>query len=283
MGANVERYGVLRLGPLLALAWAHRTPATQTTAAPGARTRARIAAARPAAALALALLVWAAWVAWGPVRETRAVAATGATSASYYVPLERFLASAGPVRVEVPLTRSHWEAALLAPSVSLARGWEKQLDERFDRVLLDSGLTPSAYERWLRAQAVSYVALPDAPLDASSSQEGRLIRGGLPYLRQVFASTHWRVFAVLNPTPILDGPGSLTQLGHDAFALDAFTPARFLVRVHYSRYLTVTRGHGCVSPAPGGWTALATRTPGPIVVSARFSLGRALGLDSGCA
>ncbi len=43
------------------------------------------------------------------------------------------------MRVEVPLTRSHWEAALLAPRVSLARGWEKQLDSRFDRVLLDAG------------------------------------------------------------------------------------------------------------------------------------------------
>ena len=39
----------------------------------------------------------------------------------------------GPVRVEVPLTRSHWEAALLAPSVSLARGWEKQLETRYDQ------------------------------------------------------------------------------------------------------------------------------------------------------
>ncbi len=43
------------------------------------------------------------------------------------------------MRVEVPLTRSHWEAALMAPTVSLARGWEKQLDERYDGVLLDPG------------------------------------------------------------------------------------------------------------------------------------------------
>ena len=72
------------------------------------------------------------WVAWGPVRETLAVAGNESTSASYYAPVERFLAGVrrarGAVRVEVPLTRSHWEAALLAPTVSLARGWEKQLD-----------------------------------------------------------------------------------------------------------------------------------------------------------
>jgi hypothetical protein len=278
MGANVERYGVLLAGPLLVLAWTQR--GAGTVHATGLR--AKLAARWPAAALAAALLAWAAWVAWGPVRETRAVAGTSATSARYYAPLEQFLASAGPARVEVPLTRSHWEAALLARSVSLARGWEKQLDERYDGVLLDSGLTASSYERWLRAQAVSYVALPDAPLDASSSREGSLIRAGLPYLRQVFASTHWRVFGVLNPTPILEGPGVLTRLGFDSFAFAAISPGSFRLRVHYSRYLKITRGHGCVSRAPGDWTSINTHTRGPITIAARFSLGRALGLDSGC-
>ena len=123
---------------------------------------------------------------WGPVRETLAVAGSEATSASYYAPVKRFLAEQhdGPVRVEVPLTRSHWEAAELAPTVSLARGWEKQLETRFDDVLLRSGLTAASYDVWLHEQAVTYVALPDVPLDPSSAQEGRLIRGGLPYLQR---------------------------------------------------------------------------------------------------
>ena len=108
-------------------------------------------------------------------------------------------ALARPVRIEVPLTRSHWEAALLAPSVSLARGWEKQLDSRYDQVLLSKGLTAASYERWLDQQAVAYVALPDVPLDPSSAQEGRLIRRGLAYLHVVFASAHWRIYEVLAP------------------------------------------------------------------------------------
>ncbi len=44
----------------------------------------------PAAALALCAI--AVWVVWGPVRETLAVAGSEATSASYYAPVERFLA-----------------------------------------------------------------------------------------------------------------------------------------------------------------------------------------------
>jgi hypothetical protein len=221
------------------------------------------------------------------VRETLAVAGNESTSASYYEPVERFLARVEappgqPVRVEVPLTRSHWEAALLAPSVSLARGWEKQLDSRYDQVLLTPGLDAAAYERWLREQAIAYVALPDTPLDPSSAQEGRLIRRGLPYLREVFASRHWRVYEVLSPTPLLSGPGTLSALGHDSFSLRASRPGDFLVRVRFSRYLTVTRGSGCVGPAPDGWTSVTLRAPGPATVAARFSLARAFGGGASC-
>jgi hypothetical protein len=225
-----------------------------------------------------------AWIVWGPVRETRAVAGSPATRASYYAPLERYLEAhgAGVERVEVPLTRSHWEAAMLAPSVSLARGWEKQLDERYDAALLVSGLTASAYGAWLHEQAVAYVALPDVPLDPSSAREGKLIRGGLGYLKPVWASRHWRVYAVRDATPLLEGAGRLTALGSDTLALYADAPGRLLVRVHYTRYDTVVSGHGCVASAPGGWTYVQAHAPGPIVVGARFSLSRALGLGGEC-
>jgi hypothetical protein len=275
VGSNVERYGVLLAGPLLLCARLGDRAEQQG----GARswTRPRIDAVT-----LVALGVIATWVVWGPVRETRAVAGNESTSASYYLPLERFLAHAEappaqPVRVEVPLTRSHWEAALLAPSVSLARGWEKQLDSRYDQVLLTPGLTPAAYERWLHDQAVAYVALPDTPLDPSSAQEGRLIRAGLPYLREVFASAHWRVYRVLAPTPLASGPGTLTSLGYDSFSLLARAPGSFTVRVRYSRYLTLADGSGCVGRAPGGWTAVSVDRAGPAVVVARFSLARAFG------
>jgi hypothetical protein len=276
MGSNVERYAVLLAGPLLVCALLARDPAARASDRAGG-----------VPAVAVALCVTAVWVLWGPVRETLAVAGNESTQASYYVPVERFLAGVAPgpgspVRVEVPLTRSHWEAALLAPTVSLARGWEKQLDTRFDRVLLTPGLSAAAYDGWLHEQAVSYVALPDTPLDPSSSQEGRLIRGGLPYLREVFTSRHWRVYAVLAPTPIASGPGRLNSLGNDSFALHAVSAGRFLVRVHFTRYWTLTRGAGCVSRAPGDWTSVTVRAPGTVVVAARFSLARALGLGSSC-
>jgi N,N-dimethylformamidase beta subunit-like protein len=306
MGSNIERYGVLLAGPLLLCARLSPPPragrrrsgagrAGPVSQGPGwGSPGAKPGGPRPGQgspglnlASVVALGAIGLWVIWGPVRETLAVAGNESTSASYYAPVERFLARVEappgqPVRVEVPLTRSHWEAALLAPSVSLARGWEKQLDSRYDQVLLTPGLSAAAYERWLHEQAIAYVALPDTPLDPSSAQEGRLIRRGLPYLREVFASRHWRIYQLLSPTPLVSGPGTLMALGHDSFTLLASGPGAFLVRVRYSRYLTLTRGSGCVGQAPGGWTSVRLRSSGTATVTARFSLARVFAGGASC-
>jgi hypothetical protein len=309
MGSNVERYGVLLAGPLLL--WARGSARASNPALPGAplggapldgpaldgakdgwraltpARGARIGRALGAgsvAAAVIALSAWTAWAGWGPLRETLAVAGNASTHSAYYAPLERFLKRRAdtPVRVEVPLTRSHWETAELAPRVSLARGWEKQLDTRYDAVLLSHGLTAAGYARWLREQAVSYVALPDTELDPSSAREGALIRKGLPYLHEVFASRHWRIYAVAGASAIATGPGRLTRLGHESFALQASARGSFVVRVHYTRYWTVTRGSGCVGRAPGGWTRVLARAPGELTVRASFSLSRALGDVGAC-
>ncbi|MEA2208519.1 MAG: hypothetical protein QOF54_996, partial [Solirubrobacteraceae bacterium] len=143
MGSNVERYGVLLAGPLLlwSLGVARRAPGGGRAAparawGPGGRI-----------AVLVALGAWVAWAGWGPLRETLAVAGNGSTQSAYYAPVELFLdrAAHAPVRLEVPLTRTHWETAELAPRVSLARGWEKQLDTRFDAVLLSRRLTAAEY------------------------------------------------------------------------------------------------------------------------------------------
>jgi hypothetical protein len=265
LGSNIERYGVLLCGPLLL----------------GAALQARVTHPARVAAVGLAVAGWAVWVAWGPVRETSKVWHDASTNAAYYEPVRQFFAGRR-ARVEVPLTRSRWEAALLAPDVSLARGWEKQLDERYDRVLLSPGLDSASYRRWLDENAVSYVALPDAPLDSSSAAEGRLIRGGLPYLRPVFSSRHWRVYGVDGATPLVAGPGGVIVLGHNWVQLLASAPGRLLVRVRYSRYFIVNRGDACVTRAPGGWTEVVARAPGRITLMAKFSLSAAFGPPPAC-
>jgi hypothetical protein len=269
MGSNIDRYAVLLAGPLLLCALGRR----------GLRQ-----SGRPLAATVLALLGIITWTVWGPVRESTGVIGDPSTSASYYVPLKRFLNGHGGslVRVEVPFTHSHWEAALLAPQFPLARGWERQLDTKYDPLFFGGTLTASAYHAWLQQDAVTYVALPDVRLDGSSDEEAAQIRKGLPFLREVFTSAHWRVFAVLGSTPLASAPAALTALDHDSFTLRFATPGTSVVRLRYTRYWTVIRGGACVASAPGGWTAVRAERPGVVRVAARFSLGRGLGLDGGC-
>jgi hypothetical protein len=292
MGSNVERYGVLLAGPLLICAVASNRAAAGEVGACGragpagsGRDGLGSPLAPPALALpALAFVLWAVWAGWGPVRETLAVAGSPATNGTYYAPVERFLDAhaRGPVRIEVPLTRTHWETAELAPRVSLARGWEKQLDERYNGVLLSAGLNAASYERWLREQAVSYVALPAVQLDPSSAREGALVRAGLPYLRLVYSSRHWRIYAVRSPAPLASGPGRVTSLGHESVGLQADAPGSLLVRVRWTPYWTVTSGAGCVQRGAGGWTRVDAARRGPLLLRASFSLGRAFGAGRSC-
>ncbi len=180
MGSNIERYGVLLAGPLLLCG----------LAGGGARRRAHGGAAWTQVRSRARRTPRAAWswrCAWrwcgscggrcarrgrSRGRRRRGRPTMRRSSATWRAH------GAGLERVEVPLTRSHWEAAMLAPSVSLARGWEKQLEERYDSALLGSGLSAGEYRAWLQREAVAYVALPDVPLDPSSAREGQLIRGG---------------------------------------------------------------------------------------------------------
>ena len=109
----------------------------------------------------------------------------------------------------MPPTANHWEAAYLAPGVELARGWLRQLDTTRDDIFYDDEpLTNGAYSRWLRDNAIRYVALPDAPLDYSSVAERRLILARPDYLEPVWRSAHWQVFAVGDPKPIMQPMGA---------------------------------------------------------------------------
>lgn len=220
------------------------------------------------ALLAPALLYWQLEA---PISDVTALAGTPSVNASYYAPLLselQRLAHGRPLRVEVPPTEGHWESVYLAeqPPILLARGWERQLDTRYNELFYRSGLSAASYTSWLRQNAVSYVALPDARLDVSGEQEGRLIRRGLPSLLEVWRSSHWRLFAVRDPTALAQSPAMLSAVGDDSFTLRAPHPGAFTVRLRYTHYWTVLAGRGSVHSAPGGWTEVDARRAGVIRV-----------------
>ena len=275
MGSNVVRYGVLLAGPLLLAA----LYAGGRQGAPGLRAS-RVG--RAGALIALAGI--ATWVVYGPITQTLEVVGEASVRASFYRPLERYLAEHvhGPVRIEVPFTRSHWEAALLAPRYALARGWERQLDKRYNEALESPALSASYYRSWLDRYGISYVALPAVPFDESSFPEVRLIRQGLPYLREVLHTRHWRVFAVADPAPLVvplspGGSAQLTQLGHEGFSVRVNRGGSYLVKLHYTSYWQVRSGRVQVREGPEGFTELTARAAGSARVGVSFSAAGAAG------
>jgi hypothetical protein len=213
------------------------------------------------------------WQANAPLSDLASAASDPAVHASYYAPLLRELErlgigySARPARIEVVPTVDHWEARFLAAHVPIARGWERQLDTERDALFYDgsAALTGSRYRAWLLDDAVSYVALPDAPLDYSAKSEAALLRNTPPpYLREVWSSPHWRLFAVLGGRALSPPPTVLTQLGDDSFTLQTPRAGTFTVRVRFTPYWQLASGHGCVLRAPGDWT-LVRVTSGVVV------------------
>ena len=195
----------------------------------------------------------------------------------YYAGLISYLGTreGGPFRVEIPFTDNHWESRWVAPRIPLARGWERQVDRQRNSLFYDDEpLTPGRYENWLDNNAVKYVALPDAPLDYSAQHEARLVRSGLPYLRQVWHDAHWRVFAVEHPRPLASGAARVTSITAQQVRLYARRTGTVDLRVRFTPYWNIAYGQGCVEQGEFGWTRLSVDKPGRIVLDTRFAIGR---------
>jgi hypothetical protein len=192
----------------------------------------------------------------------------------------------GPFRIEIPFTDNHWESARVAPTVPLARGWERQFDRKVNGLFYDDRpLTVARYRRWLDDNAIRFVALADAPIDYSAAAEAKLVRDGdAPYLREVFHDAHWRVFAVQHPAPLAGGvPGArVTALEPDRVELDVPRAGRVVLRVRFTPYWRIARGRGCVRP-DGGWTAIDVAAPGHVELTTTFALARIGATSPRCA
>jgi hypothetical protein len=273
MGGNAVRLAALFGGPLLACAIAGR-PA-------GGRNR----------RLALGLLLAGfAFLQWSPaVRDAWKGLGDPASQASFYRPLlaelDR-LAAAGETidRIEVPFTQAHWDAAEVGRRYPMARGWERQLDVPRNPIFYGGPLNATTYEAWLAEHAVGYVALPASTPDYSSRRERALIERGLPYLREVWRSRDWRLYAFTRPHAVVVPRGGaamkLAALGNDELTIDVARPGTATVRVHWSPYWKA--GGACVE-RDGDWTRLIARRPGRIRMAIDFAPWRIVSHGRRCA
>jgi hypothetical protein len=206
---------------------------------------------RAAVATVLVALLYLQWL--PAVRAVAEAHGDPSTNSAFFADPRAFLGRVVQPgeRVEVAFTHNHWEAADLASVVPLARGWERQLDEKANPLFYDGRpLTADRYHRWLRDQAVRWVALPDAPLDYSAKAEARLLERGTPYLKLVHRSPGWKIWEVRDATPPASGGARVTAALPNGFDVDATGPT--VVRQRYTRWWR--SGSACVSRAPGGWT-----------------------------
>jgi hypothetical protein len=263
IGSNIARLGAFLAAPLGALLWFQRRPALLA-----------------AAILPLLYLGWEA-----PVRDVVTASNDESAAAGYYQPVLGFLRrewrAGAPFRTEIPFTRFHWEAWVVAAHFPLARGWERQLDIADNPLFYRGHLTADEYDRWLHANAIRFVAAPDAPLDYSAQGEQALIDHGLPYLHLVMHSAHWRIYGVVHATPIASGVGTLTGLGPDWLTLRARRAGTVRLHVRFTPYWELSRGSGCVAK-DGRWTRLTLRRPGPVRLLTRFSLARIAATSPRC-
>ncbi len=247
---------------MMRLIWLTAAPVVVATAAPVLR--------RVGTAL---LVAWA--MAW-PVTDltVQLVAAEGAQAhQEYYSPLVEALqlatAAAGPdalgQRVEIVDPVTHWSAAYVAPTVPIARGWDRQADRAANPMFYDATLTVASYRAWLSDLAVRWVALPKATsVDYAARAEADLVRSGLTYLQPIWHDDNWTLFSVDDAGPLVRGadvvgvdPGSIT------FATASTGSVQMQIR--YSPQLSLRgadgRATGCVRER-GPWTTVEVPAPG---------------------
>jgi hypothetical protein len=166
-------------------------------------------------------------------------------------------------------TFGHWEAYRVPrQGVVLARGWYRQIDLAENPELYRDPLRPDEYRRWLDRLAIRYVLLPHVRLGPmGASREAELLRSGRAGLNEAFRTADWTIYAVPDPTPILEG-GRLTRLGHDE--LEGSTAAgTHLLRVRWSPYWDAA-GPVCVEPGPDGLTLLRAERAAAFRLHASF-------------
>ncbi|GAA3941139.1 hypothetical protein [Actinoplanes auranticolor] len=222
------------------------------------------------------LLVAVFW--WQPFVVTGDLGRAGSPESrpSFHRPLVEELARREPGRVEVVPLRDHWESVYAAAQVPLARGWERQVDTDRNALFYRDVLSPQDYVTWLRANAVTYVAIaPGSVPDRYARTESALVLAGLPELRPVWQNDTWRLYEVTDAQPLVSVPAELARSDRGGVTVRVPARADVLVRVHWSRWLSVRGPGACLAPGPEGWTELRVTTPGEFRLTSSLRPGPA--------
>jgi hypothetical protein len=200
------------------------------------------------------------------------IASQPMSSSSYYTGLTAELdrtPGLADYRVEVVPDGTHVSAYALLDHASLARGYETQSDNAQNSVLTSPSLNAASYRTWLDNNAVGYVVIDRQTLLHTS--EDTLVRSEkLPYLREVWSDTHWRMYRVVAPSPVVARPARIVDAGQAQLVISAPQAGRLELRVRWSRFLQVQapgNQEALLKPDGRGWTTLTVARSGRYVVT----------------
>jgi hypothetical protein len=121
-------------------------------------------------------------------------------------------------------------------------------------------LTPASYRKWLLSNGVSYVALPDTPLDYAATAEAALLRSGaITGLQAVWRTANWQLWRVLGSRGLAGTPASVVSLSPKAVVVRFSTAGASVIKIRWAPTWSLASAPGrkaCIEPAPGGWTEL---------------------------
>ncbi|MEO5900352.1 MAG: hypothetical protein ABIR68_09495 [Ilumatobacteraceae bacterium] len=260
LGGNIVRLGWLAAGPAAAI---------------GLRRHRRVFVSFIAA---LSLV-------WGWSYAKMAFRSTDATATEqFYDSLAAYVnASPGGVhRVEVVPTETYRQADELALEINVARGWDTQLDRKYNPQLYARTLTNATFHRWLDDNAVGLVALPLGRLQHTAHLETTLIRAHPDYLQLAWANADWQVFRVVHGQPLATNGAIVQRVEPEALTIDATRTGTTTIKFRYSRLYRVTNGEACTTRAPGGWIDLHVARPGRITIRISLSAEALLGSTPTC-
>jgi hypothetical protein len=234
VGTNISRLGLLFGGSALVAVAARGGIETSLAAR-------RLGAHTARVVLVLALVTCTVWQIATAAHDAVVARPSGSQSADLSPLIDQLDSRDADLgRVEVVPTRSHREAAALAPYANLARGWNRQADAGHNPIFYRTDpLTPRTYRRWLHRWAVGFVVLPAAELDPAAVDEGRLVTGGVPYLTTVWADANWTLLEVHHATPLVSPPAKLLRFDAVGVVVSIPRASTIIIRVAYSPWLSL--------------------------------------------
>ncbi|AVH58158.1 MULTISPECIES: hypothetical protein [Streptomyces] len=179
-------------------------------------------------------------------------------------------------RVEVVPARDHREAAILAPYINMARGWNRQADVERGRLFYEGhggtkvpegAFSAEAYQAWLSQWAVGFVVLVNGEPDGPAKLEHALVTSEPDYLERVWEDANWKIYQVKNATPLVDKPASVVSADGANLVVHMPKPGAVTVRIAYSPWLWAD--NGCLADE-GHFTRLTVHKAGDVRISSAY-------------